>query len=271
MGVDYLMTYHSTQFGLPGSLAVEVHGEIAILRLSRASKRNAIDRAMAEGIDLFFGELPQGIRGVVVHGEGDHFSAGVDLSALSGSDASAAMFDSRAIHRVLDRVEHCPVPVIAVLHGAVIGLGLELAAAAHIRVAERSAFFALPEGIRGIFVGGGAAVRLPRLIGVPRMMDMMLTGRTYGAEEGVALGLSQYLVEPGQGLAKAVELATRIGANAPLSNYAILQALPRIARADPDVGFLLESLMAAVAVADDEAKSRLRAFLEKRAEKVSRG
>jgi (methylthio)acryloyl-CoA hydratase len=87
----------------------------------------------------------------------------------------------------------------------------------------------------------------------------------------VALGFSQYLVERGQGLTRAIELAERIATNAPLSNYAVLQALPRIARADPDVGFLLESLMSAVAVADDEAKLRLRAFLEKRAEKVSHG
>jgi enoyl-CoA hydratase/carnithine racemase len=267
--LDCKMTYHATQLGLPGSLSVELRGETAILRLSRARKRNAIDRAMAEGIDRFFSELPQDIHAVVIHGEGDHFSAGVDLSAISDSDASSALFDSRSIHRVLDRIEHCPVPVIAVLHGAVVGLGLELAAAAHIRVAGRDAFYALPEGVRGIFVGGGAAVRVPRLIGVPRMMDMMLTGRTYSAEEGVVLGFSQYLVERGQGLAKAIELAERISTNAPLSNYAVLQALPRIARADPDVGFLLESLMAAVAVADDEAKMRLRAFLEKRAEKVS--
>jgi enoyl-CoA hydratase/carnithine racemase len=269
--LDFEMTYHTTQFGLPGSLSVELRGETAVLRLSRARKRNAIDRAMAEGIDRFFNELPQGIRAVVIHGEGDHFSAGVDLSAITESDASGALFDSRSIHRVLDRIEQCLVPVIAVLHGAVIGLGLELVAAAHVRVAERDAFYALPERIRGIFVGGGAAVRVPRLIGVPRMMDMMLTGRSYDAEEGVALGLSQYLVERGEGLAKGIELAERISTNAPLSNYAVLQALPRIARADPDVGFLLESLMAAVAVADDEAKLRLRAFLEKRAEKVSHG
>jgi enoyl-CoA hydratase/carnithine racemase len=101
------------------------------------------------------------------------------------------------------------------------------------------------------------------------MIDMMLTGRTYGADEGMALGLSQYLVERDEGLAKGLELARRICTNAPLSNYAVLQALPRIARADPDAGFLLESLMCAVTVADDEAKLRLRAFLEKRAEKVS--
>ena len=263
------MTYHSTEFGLPGSLSAELRGETAVLRLSRAKKRNAIDRAMAEGIDRFFTDLPQDIRAVVIHGEGDHFSAGVDLSAIVEIDAPTALFGSRSIHRVLEKVEQCTVPVIAVLHGAVIGLGLELAAAAHIRVAQRDAFYGLPEGIRGIFVGGGAAVRVPRLIGVPRMMDMMLTGRTYGAEEGMALGLSQYLVERGEGLAKGVELAARISTNAPLSNYAILQALPRIARADPDAGFLLESLMSAVVVADDEAELRLRAFLEKRAPKVS--
>ena len=88
--------------------------------------------------------------------------------------------------------------MVAVLHGAVVGGGLELAAACHLRVAERSAYYALPEGQRGIFVGGGGSVRLPRLIGVARMIDMMLTGRTLSAEEGQAIGLSHYLVEHGR-------------------------------------------------------------------------
>ena len=129
-------------------------------------------------------------------------------------------------------------PVVAVLHGAVVGGGLELAAAAHIRVAERSAYYALPEGSRGIYVGGGASVRLPRLIGVSRMMDMMLTGRTYSAEDGQAIGLSHYLVEPGTGLAKGIELAERIATNAPLTNFAVMHVLPRIAESDPASGYL---------------------------------
>ena len=162
-------------------------------------------------------------------------------------------------------------PVIAVLHGAVVGGGLELASSAHIRVAERSTFYALPEGSRGIYVGGGASVRLSRLIGVARMMDMMLTGRTYGAEEGVSLGFSQYLVEPGEGLARAVALAHRAAENAPLTNFAILQALPRIAAASPETGLLMESLMSAIAQGSDEAKKRLADFLEKRAAKVVHG
>jgi (methylthio)acryloyl-CoA hydratase len=260
---------HPTQFDLPGPVSVELRDDIAVLCLSRPEKRNAIDNAMIHGIDRFFSGLPAGIRAVIIRGKGDHFSAGLDLSSITDIDASSLMFGSRVWHRVFDRIEYSDVPVIAVLHGAVVGGGLELAASAHIRVAERGTFYALPEGSRGIFVGGGASVRVPRLIGVARMMDMMLTGRTYGAEEGAAMGLSQYLAEPGEGLARGMELAKRVTANAPLTNFGVIQALPRIARADPDTGLLLESLMASVAAADDEAKMRLRAFLEKRAPKVS--
>jgi enoyl-CoA hydratase/carnithine racemase len=101
------------------------------------------------------------------------------------------------------------------------------------------------------------------------MIDMMLTGRTYSAEEGVSLGFSQYVVDDGHGLAKAIELAERIAANTVLSNFAIVQALPRIARSDPDAGSLLESLMVAITIGDDEAKTRVNAFLEKRAPKVA--
>ena len=114
----------------------------------------------------------------------------------------------------------------------------------HVRVAERSAYYALPEGTRGIFLGGGGTVRLPRLIGTSRVMDLMLTGHAYSAEEGQSLGLSHYLVEPGAGLAKAIELAGRIAANAPLTNFAVMHALPRIAESDPASGFMTEALMA---------------------------
>ncbi|MGA9501011.1 MAG: crotonase/enoyl-CoA hydratase family protein, partial [Pseudolabrys sp.] len=157
-----------------------------------------------------------------------------------------------------------------VLHGAVVGGGLELAAAAHVRVAERSAYYALPEGSRGIYVGGGGSVRLPRLIGVARMMDMMLTGRTYSAEEGQAIGLTTYLVEPGKGFAKGLELAQRIAGNAALTNFAVMHALPRIAEMDPAGGYAIEAMMSAIAQAGPDAKARLKDFLEKRAPKATR-
>src|ERR1700751_2064139 len=130
---------------------------------------------------------------------------------------------------VFDRIQYSRVPVIAALKGAVIGGGLELACAAHIRVAEPSAYFSMPEGQGGILVGGGGSVRLPRLIGVARMTDMMLTGRVYSATEGSSYGFAQYLVEEGGSLTKSLELAEKIAGNAPLTNFAVLQALPMLA------------------------------------------
>jgi enoyl-CoA hydratase/carnithine racemase len=228
-----------------------------------------LDVETIAAIETFFAAPPKETRAVILYGEGMHFSAGADLSVLASANVPLSTNVSGAFHRAFDRIENGDVPVVAVLHGAVVGGGLELAAAAHVRVAERSAYYALPEGARGIFVGGGGAVRIPRLIGLSRMMDMMLTGRTYSAEEGVTLGFSQYVVDDGSGVAKAIELAERIATNSALSNFAVTQALPRISRAGADSGYLMERLMATIAVGDDEAKARINAFLENRAPKFS--
>jgi len=260
-----------SSIALPASLTAERQGDVAILRLNRAHKRNALDDDTVIGIDTFFDALPADINAVLLVGEGDNFSAGLDLSELKERDVREGIQHSRLWHRAFEKIQFGKVPVVAVLHGAVVGGGLELAASAHVRVAERSAYYALPEGSRGIFVGGGGSVRLPRLIGVARMMDMMLTGRTYSAEEGQAMGLTTYLVEAGKGFAKGLELAERIATNAPLTNFAVMHTLPRIAESDPAAGYAMESLISSIAQADPEAKARLRDFLEKRGPKVKHG
>ncbi len=255
---------------LPRSLKAERRDDIAILVLARPQKRNAIDDPTVFGIEAFFAGLPDGIKAVVLAGEGEHFCSGLDLGELTARDVAQGIAHSRSWHRAFERIEFGKVPVVAVLHGAVVGGGLEIAAACHIRVADASAYYALPEGSRGIFVGGGGSVRLPRLIGTARVTDMMLTGRIYDAEEGQAIGISQYLVPRGAGLAKGIELARRIASNAPMTNFAVTQVLPRIAESDPASGYVTEALISAIAQGDDEAKSRLKAFLEKRAPKVVR-
>ncbi len=255
---------------LPTSLKAERRGAVAILRLARPGKRNALDDETVTGIERFFTALPEDVGAVLIHGEGEHFCAGLDLSELKERGVAEGIEHSSLWHRAFQKIQFGKAPVVAVLHGAVVGGGLELAAACHIRVAERSCFYALPEGSRGIFVGGGGSVRLPRLIGVARMMDMMLTGRTYSAEDGLSLGLSTYLTEPGQGFDKGLELAGRIAGNAPLTNYAIMHVLPRIAESDPAAGFAMESLISAIAQGESEAKERLKAFLDKRGPKVVR-
>jgi len=251
-------------------LRLERAGPVLHVRLNRPAKRNSISDGLLAQIHTVWVNMGSDIRAAVVSGEGDHFCAGLDLSEVSERNVTEGMAHSRSWHACFDAIQFGPVPVIAVLHGAVVGGGLELASSAHLRVAEDSTFYGLPEGTRGIFVGGGGSVRISRLIGVARMTDMMLTGRVFDADAGQAMAISNYRVGDGQGLAKALELATKIAANAPLSNYAITQALPRIADLSASDGFFMESLISSIAQGDGAAKDRVRAFLEGRAAKVSK-
>jgi (methylthio)acryloyl-CoA hydratase len=249
-------------------LQLESAGPVLHIRLNRPAKRNSISDELLAQLHTAFVNLPGDIRAVVLSGAGDHFCAGLDLTEVTERNVSQGMRHSRAWHACFDAIQFGPAPVVAVLHGAVVGGGLELAASAHLRVAEASAFYGLPEGTRGIFVGGGGSVRISRLLGVSRMTDMMLTGRVFNADEGQALGLSNYRVDAGAGLAQALALAQKIAGNPPLSNYAITQALPRIADVSAADGLFMESLISSIAQADDAAKERVRAFLDKRASKV---
>ena len=247
---------------------VEIREPIAILTLDRPDKRNALDGGTVRALGEFFADPPSEVASAVLTSSGEHFSAGLDLSELTTTTVFEGVAHSRSWHEQFGNIQFGKVPVVSVLRGAVIGGGLELAIATHVRVAEPSAYYALPEGSRGIFVGGGASVRLPRLIGVHRMADMMLTGRVIDASSGLDLGISQYLVDEGEGLATAIRLAERIAENSPVTNYAVLQALPRIAEMGPQEGLFVESLMAAISQGSDEAKSLLEEFLSGRAAKV---
>jgi len=212
--------------------------------------------------------VPANIKCAILLGEGKHFSAGLDLSDFLETNTIEGVHHSRMWHRVLDKIQFGTVPVIALLHGACVGGGLELASACHLRVAERSAFYALPEGQRGIFVGGSASVRLPKLIGMARTADMLFTGRVVDAEEGDRIGISQYLTEEGHGLKKAKDLALRIASNPAITNYAIMHILPRMMDASQDTALMMESLIAAISRDAPEAKIRMQEFLDGKAKKL---
>jgi (methylthio)acryloyl-CoA hydratase len=249
-------------------LKVSREDEILFVKINRPAKRNAINDALILGLEKVFTTIPEGVKCAVISGEGDHFSAGLDLSELKERDIVEGLTHSRMWHRVLEKIQFGTVPVVAVLQGACVGGGLEIASACHIRVAEKSTFYALPEGQRGIFVGGGASVRVPKLIGMARMMDMMFSGRVYKAEEGERIGFAQYLVEEGQGLEKGIELAKKIASNAGMTNYALMHVLPKIVDSAQNEGLMMESLIAAISADAPEAKKRLTDFLEGRAKKV---
>jgi len=245
-------------------LAIEVEDAVAVLRLTRPEKRNALNEELVRQIGAFFADPPRAIRAAVLLAEGNHFCAGLDLDEHSRRSPFEAMAHSRLWHRAFETVEHGQVPLVAALHGAVVGGGLELALTAHVRVADPSAFYALPEGRLGIFVGGGASVRAGRVLGADRMREMMLTGRRIAADEGQRLGVSHELVEAGAAEARARELALQIAGNAPLTNQLILTALPRIGDMSRSDGFWAESLTTAVSQSTTDADEGLRAFLERR-------
>jgi enoyl-CoA hydratase/carnithine racemase len=251
-------------------LRIEHAATVTHLRLNRPAKRNAINEELVRQLHTAVLNLPASTKALVISGQGEHFCAGLDLSDLTERSVAEGVLHSRGWHVVMDAVQFCAVPVVVALHGAVVGGGLELASAAHIRVADETAYFGLPEGQRGIFVGGGGSVRIPRLIGVACMTDMMLTGRVLDANDSERRGLVQYLVPAGQAVDKAMDLAQRMAQNAPLSNFAVTQALPRIADLSPANGLFMESLMAAIAQGDEAAKQRLQDFLHKRTPKVTK-
>ncbi len=246
-------------------LSIDLQGPIAVLTMTRPDKRNAMNDTLLAALDGFFSSPPEGVKVVVLTGTAGHFCSGLDLSEHVARNAEGTLKHSRGWHGVMDRIQFSGLPVVSAMFGAVIGGGLELATSTHVRIAETSVIFQLPEGRRGIFVGGGATVRVGRILGADRMTEMMLTGRKYGAEEGLRLGLCHYAVGEGEALDLALELAGKIAKNASLSNYIMINAISRIndmSRAD---GFFTESLSAAIAQTSEDAKEGLSAFLEKRA------
>lgn len=246
-------------------LKIEIENDVAILTMNRPGKRNAMCDALLGEIDAFFSKPPGGVKVAVLTGTAGHFCSGLDLSEHVARDAEGTMKHSRGWHQVMEKIQFSGLPVVSALFGAVIGGGLEIAASTHVRIAEPSTLFQLPEGRRGIFVGGGATVRIGRILGADRMTEMMLTGRKYNAEEGLALGLAHYLVEDGRALETAKEMAHKIAGNAPLSNYIMIQAISRIEDMSKADGLFTESLCAAIAQTSPDAQEGLAAFLEKRA------
>ena len=245
-------------------ISYRLKGEIAVIGLNRPSKRNAMSDLVVDALHVAAERAQSEARAAVIFGEGDHFCAGLDLAEHKDKPLFDAIQGSRRWHMIFSAFERGPIPFISALHGAVVGGGFELAAATHLRVADETAFFGLPEGQRGIFVGGGGSVRIARLIGAARMGDMMLTGRTVSPAQMEVWGGVSYVVPKGQALARAIELAEAAASNAPLSNYAVLNALPRIAEMSVEDGLFTESIMSALTSETPEAKQRLRDFLEKR-------
>lgn len=249
-------------------LTYELRGDVAVIGLNRPEKRNAISDAFVEELALLVRKAEDEAKAAVIYGHGTHFCAGLDLAEHVKKTPFEGVHGSRRWHEVFGWIQKGKLPWFAALHGAVVGGGLELASSVHVRVADKTAFFALPEGQRGIFVGGGASVRAARLMGLARMTDMMLTGRAVDADTAERWNIVQYVVDEGDALEKAIDMAAHAATNAEISNYAIINALPRIQDMGSDDGLFVESFIASFTATSPEAEERLNAFLTKKAGKV---
>jgi (methylthio)acryloyl-CoA hydratase len=254
-------------------IKVETEGAVAIVTLMREKVRNAINEAMLSEIEQAFRSPPKGTRCFVLAAAGAHFCAGLDLKEHYEKDRSPIEFMTmcQAWHRVFDVIQLSGTPVIAALQGAVVGGGLELAAATHVRIAEESTFFALPEGQRGIFTGGGATVRVARIITPARMIDMMLSARTYDAKRGLDVGLAHEVVAAGQGLIRAKALAAQVATHPPTTNFAIVTGISRINDMSTTDGLFSEALLAMAVQTNPDIRTRLEAFFSGKTKRLEPG
>lgn len=241
-----------------------VDNGIAHLQLNRPEKKNAINDKLCLEIEHVFLNLSDEVKVILFSGNGPEFCSGLDLAEHKAREPFEVVKHSQMWHRVFGHIRESGIPVIAAMHGAVIGGGLELAICAHVRVTEENTYYRLPEGKHGIFVGGGASVNVARVIGVSRMTEMMLTGRDVDAEEGLRIGLGHYVVGKGEAMEKAQELAANIAKNSKYSNWAMTTGLSRINNMASDDGLYTESLICGITQTSEEVRARIDAFLNRK-------
>jgi enoyl-CoA hydratase len=248
---------------------IEVRGHVLIVTMNRPQARNALSGPMMALMKQAWDQVdsdPQ-IRVCVLTGAGGAFCAGADLKAMTashpGDSFRAGTFDPTFIEPLL-KGRRLTKPLIAAVEGPAIAGGTEILQATDIRVAGRSARFGVSEARWGLFPLGGSAVRLVRQIPYTIAADILLTGRHITASEALAIGLIGHVVDDGQALAKALELAELIAANGPLAVQAILATIRETEGMAENDAFALEAKLGMAVFASEDAKEGPRAFAARR-------
>jgi enoyl-CoA hydratase len=246
---------------------LEQRDSVAIIRLNRPEKLNALSREMILALSDAFKSLDSEtqLRAIILTGAGEKaFCAGTDIAELTALDKERAREVSERGQALCNQIESFRVPVIAAINGIAAGGGCELALACHIRISSPNATFSLPETKLGILPGYGGTQRLAREIGKGRALEMMLTARTVGAEEALRIGLINRVAATGGLLTEAEAFAREIALLAPLAIRSCLEAVTRGAELPLREGLVLETKLFASLFATEDVREGTRAFLEKR-------
>lgn len=248
-------------------LQIERKDAVATVVVNRPEKLNALNAATVTEFERCFRSLREDdtVRGIIVTGAGEKaFVAGADIGELAKMGPISGVRVSRQGQDAFRFLETMPKPVIAAVNGFALGGGLELALACHIRVASENARFGLPEVKLGIIPGYGGTVRLPRLVGRGRALELMLTGEMIGADEAHRIGLVNRVVPQVELMREAEALLQKILANGPIAVALALESVDRGLDTTLEDGLVLESNLFGLLAATEDMREGMQAFLEKR-------
>jgi enoyl-CoA hydratase len=244
------------------AVLTERRERVLVITINRPDQRNAVNSAVAAGIAAALDELDDDrqLSLGVVTGAGKGFSAGMDLKAFVAGESPYA--EDRGFAGITQRAS--VKPLIAAIEGFAVAGGLEIALSCDLIVASRGARLGIPEVKRSLVAAGGGLLRLPRVLPRNVAMELALTGDPIDAERGYELGLVNRLAEPGEALAKALELASAIAANGPLALAATKRVLNESVDWPESEFFERQGAIAGPVMASEDAREGATAFAEKR-------
>ncbi|MEO5509387.1 MAG: enoyl-CoA hydratase-related protein [Longimicrobiales bacterium] len=248
-------------------LTLEKSDGIATLSVNRPDKLNALNADTIRELDAAFHALRDDadVRGILLTGAGEKaFVAGADIAELAKMGPIDGVRVSRDGQEAFSFLERIGKPVIAVVNGFALGGGLELALACHLRIASEKAKFGLPEVKLGIIPGYGGTIRLQRLVGRGRALELILTGEMIDAAEAHRIGLVNKVFEPAELAAGARDLMTKIIANGPIALALALESVENAGNVSTADALNLESNLFGLLAATDDMREGMTAFLEKR-------
>jgi enoyl-CoA hydratase len=248
-------------------IRVEWDNELAVVVVDRQDKLNALNAELISELGEVFDGLraDDNVRGVILIGAGEKaFVAGADIAELAKMDSLGGVKVSRHGQEVFRDIERFPKPVLAAVGGYALGGGCELALACHLRIASENARFGFPEVGLGIIPGYGGTIRLARLIGLGRAVELTLTADMVGAERAAEIGLVSAVVPRAELLERAKELLRKVTKNGPVAVRMALESIYRGVDTSTSEALDFEASLFGLLASTEDLKEGMSAFLEKR-------
>ena len=245
-------------------LKIKEEGAIMTLTLSAPKSLNALNTALLKELDDFLGRIPEGVRVLIVTGDGEKsFVAGADISEMSTKSEAEALEFGRIGAQTFRKLEKLPIPTIAAVNGFALGGGCEIAMACDIRICSTNARFAQPEVGLGIIPGFSGTYRLAKLVGMGMAKQLIYTAKNIKADEALRIGLVNAVYEQEELMAKATKMAETIAKNAPLAVRYAKECIEAEYDLAADEAIAYENKMFAKCFATNDQKHGMAAFLNK--------